>query len=103
MGIRMMFIATLILAGCGGGGGNSAPPAGGSNATKQSAGYIYTVAGISFSIYGVPTYSGNNGPIGDNGPATSAIMTPTGVAVDSVGNLYISDTGNHRIRMVVGG
>ncbi len=41
---------------------------------------------------------------GDNGLATKAqLCGPTGVAVDSSGNLYISDSGNHVIRMVAAG
>lgn len=41
---------------------------------------------------------------GDGGPATSAqLYDPRGVAVDSRGNAYIADYGNHAIRMVVGG
>ncbi len=38
---------------------------------------------------------------GDGGPAVEAqINYPAGVAVDSSGNLYIADSGNHRIRRV---
>ncbi len=38
---------------------------------------------------------------GDGGPATSAqLREPQGIAVDAVGNLFISDTGNHRVRKV---
>jgi sugar lactone lactonase YvrE len=38
---------------------------------------------------------------GDEGPATSATLAkPYGVAVDAVGNLFIADTGNSRIRRV---
>jgi trimeric autotransporter adhesin len=60
---------------------------------KVSNGVITTVAGN-----GAPGFSG------DNGPATSAeLEVPYGVAVDSVGNLYIADTNNYRIRKVSNG
>jgi streptogramin lyase len=53
-------------------------------------GIITTVAG-----------SGVAGFSGDNGPAVSAqLSAPAGVAVDVDGNLFIADTGNHRIRKV---
>jgi sugar lactone lactonase YvrE len=45
--------------------------------------------------------NGTQGFSGDNGPATSAqLNSPTGVAVDSNGNLYIADFGDSRIRKV---
>lgn len=56
-----------------------------------------TSAGVisSFAGTGVPGYSG------DGGPATSAKLNdPGAVAVDGSGNVYISDTGNQRIRLV---
>jgi sugar lactone lactonase YvrE len=37
---------------------------------------------------------------GDGGPATSAFVSPWGVAVDASGNLYIADAGNGRVRKV---
>ena len=44
---------------------------------------------------------GNAGYFGDGGPAINAQLNgPVGLAVDSVGNLYIADTFNARIRMV---
>ena len=51
----------------------------------------------------ITTVAGNNtaGYTGDNGPATSAQLdSPSGVAVDSAGNLYIADSGNCVIRKV---
>jgi len=45
--------------------------------------------------------TGSNGYSGDSGPATSAKLNkPSGVTVDSAGNIYIADTDNHRIRKV---
>ena len=56
----------------------------------DTAGIIHTIAG-----------SGERGFGGDGGPAIRALLSePSGVAVDSVGNVYIADTDNHRIRKV---
>ena len=59
-------------------------------------GTISTVAGRgAFDIFG------NGGYSGDGGAATDAhLNTPTGVGVDSEGNLYIADTRNNRVRSV---
>jgi len=51
----------------------------------------------------ISTVAGNGlpGDAGDGGSATQArLNSPAGVAVDRDGNLYIADTGNHRVRMV---
>ncbi|MPR35737.1 hypothetical protein GBK04_20875 [Cytophagaceae bacterium SJW1-29] len=54
----------------------------------DASGIISTVAGN--GIYGFS---------GDGGDATSAKLTfPSGIATDGMGNLYIADTDNHRIR-----
>ncbi|MBU6401722.1 MAG: hypothetical protein KGS61_15500, partial [Verrucomicrobia bacterium] len=53
-------------------------------------GTITTVAGNGRASY-----------VGDGGAATNAsLQYPNGVAVDGSGNLFIADTGNHRIREV---
>ena len=57
---------------------------------KVAGGTISTVAG-----------NGTPGFLGDTAAATSAELdVPSGVAVDSSGNLYISDTDNHVVRKV---
>jgi uncharacterized protein (TIGR03437 family) len=56
----------------------------------STGGTITTVAG-----------SGNAGYSGDGGPAINAqLNTPTAVALDGSGNLYIADAGNNVIRLV---
>ena len=53
-------------------------------------GTVLTIAGVN-----IPGFSG------DGGPATSAKLNlPQGIAADSAGNLFISDTANHRIRKI---
>lgn len=45
--------------------------------------------------------SGNFGFSGDNGPVKDALLdTPVGVSVDGLGNIYVVDSGNARVRMI---
>jgi len=45
--------------------------------------------------------AGFGGYGGDGGPATSAVLNSVeSLAFDSLGNLYLADTGNHRIRKI---
>jgi hypothetical protein len=56
-----------------------------------------TPGGYIVTAYGSTT----RGYSGDGGPANAALFySPTGLAMDSAGNLYISDSGNHVIRQV---
>ena len=61
-----------------------------SASSSQSQGIIATIAGN-----GSPAFAG------DGGPATAAALNhPWGLAIDSAGAIYISDTDNGRIRRV---
>ncbi len=70
----------------------------GNNVIRQvnlQTGVITTIAG---------NYNLGAGYSGDGGPATAAqLNVPTGVAVDSRGNLFIADSGNNVVREVSGG
>ncbi len=57
---------------------------------KIVAGQITTVAGT-----GIPGFSGDRGPA-----AGAQLRTPSGIALDPAGNLYIYDSGNYVIRKV---
>ena len=51
----------------------------------------------------INTFAGNYAPTfrGDGGPATSAsLLFPNRVAIDALGNVYIADQGNSRVRRV---
>jgi hypothetical protein len=64
-----------------------------------------TVAGVSIGSHDIQTVAGNasTGYSGDGGPATSAKLNqPVSLAVDSSGNLFVSDAGNNVIRRVSG-
>ena len=47
--------------------------------------------------------TGTSGSTGDNGPAIAALLTtPAGVAASSSGDVWIVDSGTHRVRRVEG-
>ena len=102
------------------GGGTSLGPGGPATAAQLSDPYGAAV-GSSGSVFiadntnnrvlvvmngAVALVAGNGTPgfSGDNGPAAGAqLNNPTGVAVDSAGNLYIADYNNSRVRKVANG
>ena len=70
---------------------------------NAASGIITTIAGASAGsdsgIMGITVYQ--SGFSGDGGPAIDALLNdPEDVSVDEAGNVYISDTLNHRIRRV---
>ena len=75
-------------------------------------GKIFFVEGSISRVFSIDTAgkvhlfagTGANEFSGDEGPAAIAgLSDPRAIAVDSRGNAYIADYGNHAIRMVVGG
>jgi hypothetical protein len=62
----------------------------------DTSGYITTVVGV-YHPYteGAVYYAGDNGPA-----AAASLDRPHGIAFDSVGNLYIADSYNNRVRKV---
>jgi len=74
----------------------------------DAAGNLYISDNYNFRIRKVDTNgiittvagNGTYGYSGDGGAATNAGLCPYGVALDAVGNLYIADSANQRIREV---
>ncbi|OLE41554.1 MAG: hypothetical protein AUI36_24600 [Cyanobacteria bacterium 13_1_40CM_2_61_4] len=79
-------------------------PVGGMAITKEGIIFIADRAGnrvMKFDGKTSSLYAGTGDTLGDGGTATSAQLSwPIGVALDKNENLYIADTGNHRIRRV---
>jgi uncharacterized protein (TIGR03437 family) len=68
-------------------------------------GILVLVAGalspaLAVSSYQIDTFAGSNS-IGDNGPAgLASLVGAEGVCADGLGNIFVSDTANHRIRKI---
>ena len=79
-----------------------------SDVALDNAGNVYIVAIDNLirkvdTLGTISTFAGNGtaGFSGDGGPATAARLDfPSGIAVDTAGNVYIADRFNHRIRKV---
>lgn len=73
--------------------------------------FDYKIREVNAATHVITTIAGTGDPCGnptslcgDGGAATAAQLNyPTGVAVDGSGNVYISDTKDHRIRLIAAG
>jgi sugar lactone lactonase YvrE len=88
---------------------NTIAPVAARGVAVDGAGNVYCSDGALHRIMridlrgGMSILAGTGAPgfAGDGGPASAArVNTPGGLAVDEQGNLYVSDTGNNRIRMI---
>ena len=63
---------------------------------------IYNNAVRRISTNGIiSTFAGGGSMFGDGGPATNAVLSsPTGLAIDTSGNVYIADFSHNRVRVV---
>jgi uncharacterized protein (TIGR03437 family) len=114
--IRKVNTAGIISTVAGGGSGVGAGDGGPATAVQifpqnvvvDGAGNLFFTSGFSVrkvSTSGIlSTVAGGSNPLpgfsGDGGPATAAQVSPTNVAVDNLGNLYLADSINNRIRKV---
>lgn len=67
------------------------------------AGFFLASSGAIWAQGTISTVAGTgiSGSGGDNGPATSALLSgPVSATVDSLGNLYVADSGNFRVRRI---
>ena len=74
-------------------------------AAGEDWGFDLVPAGVPLSAHGLTARivagTGERGHSGDGGPASEARLDdPSGVAIDDLGNVYIADTGNHKVRKV---
>ncbi len=90
------------------GTGSAARFYGPSGVAVDGAGYVYVVDGANDTIRKitpagvVTTLAGSPGQYGsaDGTGSAARFIIPTGIALDSAGNLYVSDTGNDTIRKI---
>jgi uncharacterized protein (TIGR03437 family) len=64
-------------------------------------GFLLTANSCPAQTYTISTIAGNPNNIGDGGPATAALLlAPRAIALDSRGNLFVTDQSSSRVRRV---
>jgi sugar lactone lactonase YvrE len=72
----------------------------------DSAGNVYIADGHNLRVWRVDaagkiaTYAGGGNTLGDNGPATAALLRPEALAFDAADNLYVADPEANRVRRI---
>ncbi|CAH1215405.1 Virginiamycin B lyase [Paenibacillus plantiphilus] len=59
---------------------------------------IFDSQGGFIAAFGGDEPSGGDGPFGEEGPLDGYFSSPQGVAIDSSGNVYVSDSNNYRVQ-----
>jgi len=107
--VRVSTVSTLAGTGTGGfvdGPGTTAKFSFPVHVAVDSSGYVYVVDRLNSAIRVISPAGlvstlagGTQGFVNGSGPAAS-FYNPTGIAVDSLGNLYVGDTTNNAVRVV---
>ena len=70
----------------------------GSKTTTAAARFSYVPSGVVSRIAGSDTST--SGLVDGAGPTVALFKNPRGIAIDSLGNFYVADSGNHCIRQI---
>lgn len=98
VGVGLLVMTIVMIAGCGGGGSSSGASSGTSGGTTGGAPVLVGGKGVVTTLAGLSGFL-NTGSADGTG-AAARFKLPEGVAVDASGNVYIADSSNSTIRKV---